>query len=234
MRAFPRSGPKAIFAGTSCGARRAGCPRIARAEGPRRVLPAALSALRGMPRPRAPAAQVPFMRGYEIVEPLKGPCRIVWDAIAGFPALEDLLHGLGSRSADGRISCARGPAGGSVPLAGLSMPSGRPSPCRRPCARRLAGGADCRAARLSVQALPRFGKPRLSSATFAVFCKGLRNVRGYHSDRASFACGGLDALQVAFALYALHVISPGLAGAFLVFGTIGTTTVRYLAQRGNA
>ena len=73
---------------------------------------------RVLQRLRAFVAQAPFMRGYEIVELLKGPCRIVWDAVAGFPALADLLHDRGSRSADGRISCARGPAGGLIPSAG--------------------------------------------------------------------------------------------------------------------
>ena len=125
-------GPKAIFAGDVLRGRPRGMPPASHApKGRGGFSPRPFGALRGMPRPRAPAAQVPFMRGYEIVEPLKGPCRIVWDAIAGFPALADLLHGRGSRSADGRISCARGPAGGSVPLAGLSMSSGRPSPCGR-------------------------------------------------------------------------------------------------------
>ena len=34
------------------------------------------------------------------------------------------------------------------------------------------------------------------------------------------------------ALYALRVMGPGLAGAFLVFGTIGTTTVRHFELKG--
>ena len=160
MRAFPRFGPQ----GDLCGGRPAGpegrdAPASHAPKGRGGFSPRPFGALRGMPRPRAPAAQVPFMRGYEIVEPLKGPCRIVWDAIAGFPALADLLHGRGSRSADGRISCARGPAGGSVPLAGLSMSSGRPSPCGRASgflSRR--GGDGGLAARPSVWALSRFGE----------------------------------------------------------------------------
>ena len=61
-------------------------------------------------RLRAFAAQAPFMRGYGIVEPLKSPCRIVWEAIAGFPALADLLHGQG-REARTEAYRAAGPAG---------------------------------------------------------------------------------------------------------------------------
>ena len=55
--------PRRSLRGASCGARRAGCPRIARAEGPRRVLPAALRRVEGdAAAPRAGGASALYAR----------------------------------------------------------------------------------------------------------------------------------------------------------------------------
>lgn len=95
--------------------------RRTRREGPQGVSPCGPFCVWGnreLQRLRAFVAHVPFMRGYEIVELLKGAWHIVWEAIAGFPVLADLLHG---RVREARMAAYRapeGPQGGSIPTAG--------------------------------------------------------------------------------------------------------------------
>lgn len=57
-------------------------------------------------------AHVPFMRGYEIVGLLKGAWHIVWEAIAGFPVLADLLHGRVREARTAAYRAPEGPQGG--------------------------------------------------------------------------------------------------------------------------
>ena len=112
--------------------------------------------------------------------------------------------GFGRAACAGRIRCTR-------PARLGTRRKARARACAGGCGRfrvfrgdlRLESSPACSALRRVPEGLRRgslcwplrvFEKPRLASTIFPVFCKELRNLRGYGIGRPSFACAVLDAL----------------------------------------